>query len=109
MSLSELSAADVAAVTGNNRGGDFGGFGNNSDWLVVLFLFAMFGGWGGNRGGNYGGGYGGGYDIYPWLNNSNQINSISVDTDRFGRMKKQEKENLGHLRRWWMRFLLFSL
>lgn len=77
MSLSELSAADVAAVTGNNRGGDyggFGGFGNNSDWLVVLFLFAMFGGWGGNRGGNYGGGYGGGYDIYPWLNNSNQIN-----------------------------------
>ena len=49
MSLSngELSAADVAAVTGNNG---FGGFGDGSFWVVILFLFAMMngGGWGGN-------------------------------------------------------------
>ena len=51
-----LSAADVAAVTGNNgNGGGWGGFGG--DWLiaiVMLFLFPMmFGGgmWGGGMGG----------------------------------------------------------
>lgn len=49
-----LSAADVAAVTGN------GGFGNGFSgdgawWLLVLFLFAMNGGnWGNNWGGNNG-------------------------------------------------------
>lgn len=51
-----LSAADVAAVTGNN-GNDWGGFGG--DWLiaiVILFLFPMmFGGWGGGMFGGMGG------------------------------------------------------
>lgn len=47
-----LSAADIAAVTGNNGGW---GFGNDGGWwLILLFLFA-FGGWGGGFGG-YGGG-----------------------------------------------------
>lgn len=46
-----LSAADVAAVTGNNGG--FGGWGDGSFWIIVLFLFALMGGW--NNGG-YGGG-----------------------------------------------------
>lgn len=52
----QLSAADIAAVTGN------GGFGNgfNGDgafWLIILFLFALGGnGWGNNFGGN-GAGY----------------------------------------------------
>lgn len=56
MAISEgnLSAADIAAVTGN---GGFGGFGDNSGWwLILLFLFA-FGGWGNN---GFGNGYGGG-------------------------------------------------
>ena len=62
-----LSAADIAAVTGN---GNFGGFGGNDGafWLLVLFLFG-FGrnGWGGNSGG--------GVDtLYPWMNQSDQIN-----------------------------------
>lgn len=53
-----LSAADVAAVTGNNgNGGGWGGFGG--DWLiaiVMLFLFPMmFGGWGGGMFGGMGG------------------------------------------------------
>lgn len=56
MSLMEngcLSAADVAAVTRNN-----GGFGNLNDggffWIIILFLFAIFGngGWGNGFGGN---------------------------------------------------------
>lgn len=54
MNSSELSAADIAAVTGNN-GGMFGGDGS---WLAILFLFALFG-WG--RGGVGGGGGGGCY------------------------------------------------
>ena len=52
MSLSngELSAADVAAITGNNG---FGGFGDGSFWIIVLFIFALMGGW--NNGFNGGG------------------------------------------------------
>lgn len=49
-----LSAADVAAVVGSNGGG-FGGFGNDGAWwLIILFLFAMNGNWGGyGNGGGY--------------------------------------------------------
>ena len=53
-----LSAADVAAVTGNNGNNGWGGFGG--DWLiaiVILFLFPMmFGGgmWGGGMFGGMG-------------------------------------------------------
>lgn len=49
---SGLSAADVAAVTGNNNG--FGWGGDGAWWLIILFLFAMNGngfGWGNNGGG----------------------------------------------------------
>ncbi len=56
-----LSAADVAAVTGNNGNNGWGGFGG--DWLiaiVMLFLFPMmFGGWGGGMFGGMFGGMGG--------------------------------------------------
>lgn len=62
MSLTDgngLSAADIAAVTGNNGGfgGDWGGSG--AWWLLVLFLFAFNGNWGGNGWGGNGGGYAG--------------------------------------------------
>lgn len=50
-----LSAADVAAVTGNNNGFGFGGDG--AWWLLVLFLFAF-------------NGYGGGG--VPWMMNDTQ-------------------------------------
>lgn len=74
MISSELSAADIAAVTGNRGNDGFGGYGNGFEWIIILFLFAMFnGGWGGNRGGGYGG-YGMDYGLYPWLNNSQNIN-----------------------------------
>lgn len=49
----ELSAADIAAVTNGNGNGMFG---NNDGgfWLLILFLFAMMGGWGNNNGNNMG-------------------------------------------------------
>lgn len=48
-----LSASDVALLTGNN--GKNNGFGNNGDWAWIIVLFLIFGI--GNRG--FGGGYGG--------------------------------------------------
>lgn len=53
-----LSAADVAAVTGN---GGLGSFGGDGAWLIlILLLFAAFNGngWNGNNGGNGGQFYG---------------------------------------------------
>ena len=51
-----LSAADVAAVVGNNGGGLGGWGGDGAWWLIVLFLFAFAGnGWGGYGNGNGGG------------------------------------------------------
>ena len=53
------SLADIAAATGNGRGG-FGGyggdgfFGGSGWWIILLFLFA-WGGWGNNGWGNGGG------------------------------------------------------
>lgn len=68
LSTSEMSAADLAAVTGNNN--DFGGDGA---WLILFILFAMNGGWGNGFGGGFGGGMN--YD-FPWLMTGQQnINS----------------------------------
>ena len=52
-----LSAADVAAVTGNRGFGGFGGYGDGGMfWILILFLFAFMGnGWGNGYGGNAGG------------------------------------------------------
>ena len=53
---------------GNNGGGLLGG---DLSILVLFFLFMMMGGWGGM--GGFGFGMEGG--LYPWLNNSQNINS----------------------------------
>jgi len=50
------------APTGGGFGGGFGG-----DWAWIILLLVLCGGWGGGFGG-----FGGG-DIYPWMNQSNQI------------------------------------
>ena len=50
-----MSAADIAAVCGNNRNND-GMFGNDWAWIVILLLF----GCGGRGFGGFGGGYGAG-------------------------------------------------
>lgn len=72
LTASEMTPADIAAVSGNNNGGGFGD-GNGAWWLIVLFLFAAMGGWGNGFGGNGGGNSGAG-NLYPWLNQSDQIN-----------------------------------
>lgn len=57
MVTSEMTPADIAAVT-NNNGNDGFGWGGNGGWfwIVILFLFAFTnGGWGGNWGGLGGG------------------------------------------------------
>lgn len=72
LTTDSMSAADLAAITGNSRNDGFGGEGG-AFWIIMLFLFAMFGGWGGNRG--FGGNGGNGdYGLYPWMNQNNQIN-----------------------------------
>lgn len=57
----------VAPAYGGNGGG-FGNWGGDGWWIILLFILLGNNGWGGN------GGFGGGSSLYPWLNNSNQIN-----------------------------------
>lgn len=58
-------------------GGGFGGLGGGDGWWILLLLLAFGGGWGM---GGFGGGWGamgmmdGGWGLYPWLNNSQNIN-----------------------------------
>ena len=57
---SDMSAADIAAVTGASNGFGFGG---DASWILILFLFVIFGwgngGYGGNGGTN-------GNMAWPW-------------------------------------------
>lgn len=55
----------VAPMYGNGGMGGFGGFGGDGWWLILLLLCFGNNGWGG--------GFGGNGDIYPWMNQSNQI------------------------------------
>ena len=58
----------VAPMYGGNSG--FGnGFGGDGWWILLLFILLGNGAWG-----NGFGGFGGGNDLYPWMNQSNQIN-----------------------------------
>ena len=56
----------VAPMYGNGNGG-FGDFGGSGFWILILFI--LMGGWGNGFGGGFGGG-----DLYPWMNNSQNIN-----------------------------------
>lgn len=53
---------------GGNAGGFGNGFGGDGFWILLLFLLLGNNGWGGL------GGYGGN-DLYPWMNNSQNINN----------------------------------
>lgn len=55
------------AYNGGNNG--FGGFGGDGWWLILLFLLVGGNGWGNGFGGGFDGG------LYPWMNNSQNINS----------------------------------
>lgn len=54
LSSGDLSAADVAAVVGGNSNNGFGNWGDGSFWIIVLFLFALMGGWNNGFNGNGG-------------------------------------------------------
>ena len=70
-----LSAADLAAVVGNNNDG-FGN-GNGAWWLLILLLFAN-NGWGyGNNGGNNCGGYATQEQLQSGLDQMAVINSLN--------------------------------
>lgn len=56
------------APTGGTGFGN-GGFGGDGWWILLLFI--LLGGWNNNNGNGYGAGAGG---LYPWMNQSNQIN-----------------------------------
>ena len=63
LTTGEMSAADLAAVVGNNGNNGFGDMGSGGWWLILLFL--IFGnGWGNGCGGSNGGAGG----LYPWMN-----------------------------------------
>lgn len=67
LTTGEMSAADLAAVVGNNDGMGFGG--NGAWWIILLFLVLFNGnGWGGNGNGGAGG-------LYPWMNQADITNS----------------------------------
>ena len=69
MAFTDESASNMVMPVGPMYGGNggFGGFGDGGWWILLLFI--LFGGnaWGGGFGG-----FGGG-ELYPWMNQSNQI------------------------------------
>lgn len=72
MALTDESGMNTTMlVSPTNGGGGFGGFGNDGSgwWILLLFLLIGNNGWGGGFGGY------GGNELYPWMNQSNQINS----------------------------------
>ena len=72
--VSEMSPADIAAVTG---GGNNNAWGGDASWIIILFLFAIFsGGWGGNFGGGYGGG------AVPYMMNSTTNSDVQRGFDQ---------------------------
>lgn len=71
-----MSPADLAAVTGNNNGL----FGGDGSWfLIILFLFAFTGGWGG---------YGGGGAQQNYVLNSDFATIQRQLSDGFGTVEK---------------------
>ena len=58
----------IMPVAPSGFGGGFGsGFGDNGWWIILLFILLGNNGWGGF------GGFGGAGELYPWMNQSNQI------------------------------------
>lgn len=72
-----LSAADIAAVMGNNNGNNGFGFGNDGAWwILILLLFGCFGGWGNN-------GFGGGNNGFvPYMMANQQGSDVQRVVDQ---------------------------
>ena len=76
LSTSEMTPADIAAVTGGN-----GGWNNSGDgwWIILFLILAMGGNWGNN---GFGNGTGGGYA--PWIMNTD--NDVERGFDQMATM-----------------------
>lgn len=69
MALTDEGTNTTMLVQPSGMGNGGFGFGDNGWWIILLFI--LLGGWGNG----FGNGFGGGMDgIYPWMNQSNQIN-----------------------------------
>lgn len=69
MALTDEGTNTTMLVSPTGMGGNGGfGFGDGNGWWILL-LFILMGGWGNGFGGGFGGG-----DLYPWMNNSQNIN-----------------------------------
>ena len=69
MALTDEGTNTTMLVQPSGMGNGGFGFGDNGWWIILLFI--LLGGWGNG----FGNGFGGGFDgIYPWMNQSNQIN-----------------------------------
>jgi len=71
MALTDESMGTTMLVqpAGSMNNGGFG-FGDGNGWWILILFLLLGGGW--NNG--FGGGFGGAGEIYPWMNQSNQIN-----------------------------------
>jgi len=72
MALENGNTSMYMPVAPAYNGGGFGGMGTDGWWVLLLLLFAG-GGWGGF--GGFGGGAWGMEGLYPWMNNSQNINN----------------------------------
>jgi len=70
MALTDENGGGMVMPVAPMYGGNGGGFMDGNGWWIIL-LFILLGGW--NNGG-FGGGFGGD-GLYPWMNNSQNINS----------------------------------
>ena len=79
MSLTDengMGTTMLVQPSGYANNGGFGDFGGNGFWILLLFLLLGGNGWGNGWGNGFGGGFGGNAmaDMYPWMNQQNQIN-----------------------------------
>lgn len=76
LTTGEMSAADLAAVVGNQNGSSNGGFGDmGSGWWIILLFLVLFGnGNFGNGNSGMGGGNSGMSGLYPWMNQNDNMN-----------------------------------
>ena len=70
MALTDEGTGTTMLVQPSGFGGN-SGFGDMGSGWWILLLFILMGGWGNG----FGGGFGGINDMYPWMNNSNQIST----------------------------------
>ena len=86
MALTDENGGLVMPVTPMGGSGMGGLFGGDLSIIVLFFLFMMLGGWGNG----FGGGFGGFDGLYPWMNNSQNINN--------GFRDQMLNENIGGIR-----------